>query len=260
MKTGLQVNVCAGHLESAEMNTREIHLHFRRRENTEPIRLGEVVFGSSEEDMRGLSLWKRLEAYLHFLGNVKIRYPHVEVSFSFKDVCDAGLFSHIDTSETFEDLNISPCRIGASASGQCTFFQPRLYTRELYTTYVITWPKASVDLMIRFAAENQKRPFVHGLFQTFLIPTVPDYRVWFCAQYITVILQQGRVCVGLNPSEMTGDLLIEFVKMYYGAVLTTEPGRAQSVIRILESSAPPSAAPTSYQTSQRRWDDYDHES
>lgn len=207
----------------------EVHVHFRKRSNLTPVLFREI-FWTSNEDMRGLSFRERFEMFIFSWGDAKIRYPHVEVSFSVQDVLDAGMFSSVATSDTPEELHHAFFRIGASAAGNSTFFQPRLYTSDDYDSVSINWPKAYVETMIRFAAEHHTKPFVHGLCQTFLIPTLPDGHTWFCAQFITAILQAGRILDGVNPSEMTGDTIRATLAEFYYASPVIAAGQVLSAI------------------------------
>ena len=208
----------------------KIHLHFHKRGDVENISFLEI-FWSKEEDMRNLSFLERIEAYALSIGDTEIQYAHVEISFDFDDVSNAGQFQNICTQLSYDDLKDSDYRIAASASGESTFFMPRLYTSTLYTTYEIDWPTEYVHRMIKFAAEQQGKRFMHGIFQTFLVPTPPDSSTWFCAQYITAILQVGGLMDNINASEMTGDLIISYIQTFYHARLTSEPGRASAVAR-----------------------------
>ena len=224
----------------------EVHVHFRRRSNTTPVQLHEV-FWPTDEDMRGLSFRQRVEMYIFSWGDAKIQYPHVEISFSIQDVLVSETFSLVETTDTADELHQQLYRIGASAAGYQTFFQPRLYSSDDYHTVKFEWPEAYVHQMIRFAAANRQKPFVHGLFQTFLIPTLPDNDVWFCAQFITAILQAGRVMLGINPSEMTGDTILGILNTFYHASSTAAAGQVYATInraQMHEASRPtrPSSA------------------
>lgn len=212
------------------LNKLKIHLHFHTRGDVPNISLWEI-FWSHAQDMRDLSIFERAEAYALSFGDTEIRYAHVEISFRFVDVVKAGCFNQIETALTYDELNNSDYRIAASATGDSTFFMPRLYTSTQYITYEIDWPEGEVLNMIRFAAENRQKRFLHGIFQTFLVPTPPDNDTWFCAQYIASILKSGGMMNSINPSEMTGDLIIAFIQKFYNAFLTTEPGRAAAVER-----------------------------
>lgn len=207
----------------------EVHVHFRRRSNLVPVELHEV-FWPTDDDMHGLTFRQRVEMYIFSWGDMKIQYPHVEISFSIQDVTDAGAFSYVETMETADELNRGLYRIGASAAGSYTFFQPRLYSSEDYHSIRFEWPVEYVYNMIRFAARQRQKLFVHGLFQTFLIPTLPDNDVWFCAQLITAILQTGLVMIGINPSEMTGDTILGILNAFYYANPVPAAGQVFSAI------------------------------
>ncbi len=207
----------------------EVHVHFRRRSNLVPVEMHEV-FWPTDEDMRGLTFRQRIEMYIFSWGDMKIQYPHVEISFTVQDVINAGMFTRVDTRETADELIRDFYRIGASAAGSYTFFQPRLYSSDDYHSIQIDWPVAYVYDMIRFAASQSRKPFVHGLFQTFLIPTLPDNDVWFCAQLITAVLQAGLMMFGVNPSEMTGDTILGILNEFYYASPVPAAGQVFSAI------------------------------
>lgn len=97
------------------------------------------------------------------------------------------------------------------------FLQWRTYTSEEYEiAFVLNLGLDDITRMLAYADWARANcVYAHPMYQTFLAPVPPNYREFFCTQYVITALQQGGVCRDLNPSETSGDDLLAYLRMFH---------------------------------------------
>jgi hypothetical protein len=140
-----------------------------------------------------------------------IRLPHVVISLP-REMLAAGAFPKVDRAP---DKPLARICISATEKKGTTMAMQELSNEGYVETWELCISYGQAVQIMECAHLHANKPFSHPLYMTFFLPTAPNGREFFCAQYVVVCLQAGGLLEGCNPSAMTGDALLAILRRFY---------------------------------------------
>ena len=194
----------------------DVYIYFRKDDPVTPEEQQQEI----EEN--GWMGW--LKVFIENTVERKITYKHAEWGLDYNTVVQWGLESRVDSSDLGGRKGINVVGIGCTPRRTC-FVMYRTYSSYEYDRgYLLQLPEEAAKRAFQFALFMKGKPYDHPITQTFLIPTPPSNRQWFCIQFFVACLQQADLFIDLNPSEHTGDTILAYLNMFYEPKTPPFPG------------------------------------
>lgn len=179
----------------------EIQIHFKRRIPPERKRGNRGYCGN---------LLFKIRDWLEDFGEGPMTFKHVDVSFPMELVREWGLITYVKAPDTQDGWRDG--RVGTSADmSNHVYSQIRVYSSDGYTTVGVPvfYEDALSGMLYALDIISRETKFFFPVTQLYLSPVPPNYKEFFCTQYVTTVLQQMKLLRGMNPSAQTADDLYE---------------------------------------------------
>ena len=174
----------------------------------------------------GLGLWKAFEktrelrpeltwltAIIPTLSNQLIVYKHVEMSVPRTALSERVIAKYWKPgTEEYARLCISVVtKLGVTVIPKTLSNENYQKTLELQVSY------EQIQQIVEFAEMHEGAEFSHAWYQTFLCPMPSNGKSFFCVQFVVMNAQQAGLFEGLNPSAISGDVLLRILEKVYEA-------------------------------------------